>query len=71
MPTLSRSDRAIARLWMSRNEMHLYISAVDMHLRVERGGDDAQDLRPVRPDEGDIDAAGDHRLQRGIAAGGA
>ncbi len=66
MPTLSRSDRAIARLWMSRNEMHLYISAVDMHLRVERGGDDAQDLRPVCPDEGHVDAAGDHRFQRGI-----
>jgi hypothetical protein len=29
-------------------------------------GDDAQDLRPVRPDEGDVDAAGDHRFQRRI-----
>ena len=30
------------------------------------GGDDAQDLRPMGADEGDVDAAGDHRFQRGI-----
>jgi len=29
-------------------------------------GDDPRDLRPVRPDEGNVDPAGDHRLQRGI-----
>ena len=29
-------------------------------------GDDAQDVRPVRPDEGDVNAAGDHRLKRRI-----
>ena len=30
------------------------------------GGDDAQDLRPMGADESDVDAAGDHRFERGI-----